>query len=39
MAGFTDLVKKTFYLGVGAAAYAGEKAGNTLEDVLKGVGV
>ena len=35
MAGFTDLVKKTFYLGVGAAAYAGEKAGNTLKDLQK----
>ncbi|MFZ4640120.1 MAG: phasin family protein [Nodosilinea sp.] len=35
MAGFTDLVKKTFYLGVGAAAYAGEKATHTLKDIQK----
>ncbi|MFM7470275.1 MAG: phasin family protein [Nodosilinea sp.] len=35
MAGFTDLVKKTFYLGVGAAAYAGEKATHTLKDLQK----
>lgn len=33
MAGFGDLVKKAFYLGVGAASYAGEKAGDTLKDV------
>jgi polyhydroxyalkanoate synthesis regulator phasin len=35
MAGFTDLVKKTFYLGVGAAAYAGERASSTLKDLQK----
>lgn len=33
MAGFGDLVQKAFYLGVGAASYAGEKAGNTLKDL------
>lgn len=33
MAGFGDLVKKAFYLGVGVASYAGEKAGNTLKDL------
>ncbi|NJL47328.1 MAG: hypothetical protein HC929_07360 [Leptolyngbyaceae cyanobacterium SM2_5_2] len=33
MAGFGELVKKAFYLGVGAASYAGEKAGHTLKDV------
>jgi len=32
MAGFGDLVKKAFYLGVGVASYAGEKAGDTLKD-------
>ncbi|MGB5973253.1 MAG: hypothetical protein WBG38_08035, partial [Nodosilinea sp.] len=32
-AGFGDLVKKAFYLGVGAASYAGEKAGDTLKDL------
>ncbi|RAM50317.1 MAG: hypothetical protein C6Y22_17070 [Hapalosiphonaceae cyanobacterium JJU2] len=33
MAGFGDIVKKAFYLGVGLASYAGEKAGGTLADV------
>ncbi|TVP65320.1 MAG: hypothetical protein EA342_14550 [Leptolyngbya sp. LCM1.Bin17] len=33
MAGFGDVVKKAFYLGVGVASYAGEKAGDTLKDV------
>jgi len=33
MAGFGDLVKKAFYLGVGAASYAGERAGDTLKDL------
>lgn len=33
MAGFGDLVQKAFYLGVGLASYAGEKAGETLTDV------
>ncbi|MCP6758133.1 MAG: phasin family protein [Fischerella sp. CENA71] len=33
MAGFGDIVKKAFYLGVGLAAYAGEKAGGTLSEV------
>ena len=32
MAGFEDVVKKAFYLGVGFAAYAQEKAGDTLKD-------
>ncbi|TVQ08250.1 MAG: hypothetical protein EA368_12245 [Leptolyngbya sp. DLM2.Bin27] len=32
MAGFGDVVKKAFYLGVGVASYAGEKAGDTLKD-------
>lgn len=32
MAGFGDLVKNAFYLGVGVASYAGEKAGDTLKD-------
>ncbi|NEQ45358.1 MAG: hypothetical protein F6K00_18200 [Leptolyngbya sp. SIOISBB] len=35
MAGFGDLVQKAFYLGVGAASYAGEKAGGTLKDLQK----
>ena len=35
MAGFGDLVQKAFYLGVGIASYAGEKAGGTLKDTLK----
>lgn len=33
MAGFGDLVQKAFYLGVGAASYAGEKASGTLKDL------
>jgi polyhydroxyalkanoate synthesis regulator phasin len=33
MAGFGDLVQKAFYLGVGAASYAGEKAGGTLKEL------
>lgn len=33
MAGFGDLVQKAFYLGVGAASYAGEKASNTVKDL------
>ena len=33
MAGFGDLVQKAFYLGVGAASYAGEKAGSSLRDL------
>ncbi len=33
MAGFGDLVQKAFYLGVGIASYAGEKAGDTLKDL------
>lgn len=33
MAGFGDLVQKAFYLGIGAASYAGEKAGDTLKDL------
>lgn len=33
MAGFGDLVQKAFYLGMGAASYAGEKAGSTLKDL------
>ncbi|MGF1566841.1 MAG: phasin family protein [Nodosilinea sp.] len=33
MAGFGDLVKKAFYVGVGVASYAGEKAGDTLKDL------
>ncbi len=33
MAGFGDIVKKAFYLGVGLAAYAGERAGGTLSEV------
>lgn len=32
MAGLGDLVQKAFYLGVGIASYAGEKAGGTLKD-------
>lgn len=31
--GFSNLVQKAFYLGVGIASYAGEKAGSTLKDV------
>lgn len=33
MAGFGDLVQKAFYLGVGAASYAAEKAGTTLSEL------
>ena len=33
MPGFSDLVQKAFYLGVGAASYAAEKAGNTLSEL------
>ncbi|MFE4107771.1 phasin family protein [Almyronema epifaneia] len=33
MAGFGDLVQKAFYLGVGIASYAGEKAGGTLSEL------
>lgn len=33
MAGFGDLVQKAFYLGVGLAASAGEKAGEKLSDL------
>ena len=33
MAGFGDLVKKAFYLGVGLAATAGEKAGGNLAEL------
>lgn len=33
MAGFGDMVQKAFYLGVGLASYAGEKAGGTLGEL------
>jgi polyhydroxyalkanoate synthesis regulator phasin len=33
MPGFGDIVKKAFYLGVGLASYAGEKAGGTLTEL------
>jgi polyhydroxyalkanoate synthesis regulator phasin len=33
MPGFGDLVKRAFYLGVGVASYAGEKAGHTIKDL------
>jgi polyhydroxyalkanoate synthesis regulator phasin len=33
MAGFDDIVKKAFYMGVGFASYAQEKAGTTLGDL------
>lgn len=33
MADFGNLVQKAFYLGVGLASYAGEKAGDTLADL------
>ncbi|BAZ17346.1 hypothetical protein NIES4071_92240 [Calothrix sp. NIES-4071] len=33
MAGFGDLVQKAFYLGVGLASYAGEKAGGKLSEL------
>ena len=32
MAGFEDVVKKAFYLGVGFASYAQEKAGDAIKD-------
>ncbi len=33
MAGFGNLVQKAFYLGVGIASYAGEKAGSAFGDL------
>lgn len=33
MPGFGDIVQKAFYLGVGLASYAGEKAGGTLSEL------
>lgn len=33
MAGFGDIVQKAFYLGVGIASYAGEKASGTLVEL------
>ncbi|WP_036477569.1 phasin family protein [Myxosarcina sp. GI1] len=33
MAGFENIVKKAFYMGVGFASYAQEKAGGTLNDL------
>lgn len=33
MAGFGDIVQKAFYLGVGIASYAGERAGSTLAEL------
>ena len=33
MAGFGNLVQKAFYLGVGIASYAGEKAGGAIGDL------
>ncbi|CDN16694.1 hypothetical protein RintRC_2878 [Richelia intracellularis] len=33
MPGFGDIVKKAFYLGVGIASYAGEKAGGTVSEL------
>jgi len=33
MTSFTDIVQKAFYLGVGIAAYAGEKASGTLAEL------
>ncbi len=33
MPGFGDIVKKAFYLGVGLASYASEKAGGTLSEL------
>lgn len=35
MAGFGNLVQKAFYLGVGIASYAGEKAGGAFGDLRK----
>ncbi len=33
MPGFGDLVQKAFYLGIGIASYAGEKASSTLTEL------
>ena len=33
MAGFSNLVKKAFYLGVGVASYAGEKMGGSFSEL------
>lgn len=33
MAGLGDIVQKAFYLGVGLASYAGERAGSTLSQL------
>jgi polyhydroxyalkanoate synthesis regulator phasin len=33
MPGFGDIVQKAFYLGIGIASYAGEKAGGKLAEV------
>ena len=33
MPGFGDIVKKTFYLGVGLATYAGEQAGSKVAEL------
>lgn len=33
MAGFDDIVKKAFYMGVGFASYAQEKAGTTISEL------
>ncbi|HLO89242.1 MAG TPA: phasin family protein [Nostocaceae cyanobacterium] len=33
MPGFGDIVQKAFYLGIGLAAYAGEKAGGKLAEL------
>lgn len=33
MAGFEDVLKKAFYMGVGFASYAQEKAGSTLSEL------
>ena len=33
MAGFEDIAKKAFYMGVGFASYAQEKANDTLKDL------
>lgn len=33
MAGFGDMVQKAFFLGVGLASYAGEKAGSKLTEL------
>ncbi|MEO0376147.1 MAG: hypothetical protein AAF329_16305 [Cyanobacteria bacterium P01_A01_bin.17] len=35
MADFQDLVKKAFYLGVGAISYAGEQATDQISDLQK----